>query len=329
MENNIHCDKERAQINDKKDCDSLDITKKECDLVVSGHGEVVKDNHLPNAQGSGDEVDTTYLDNIKTTETKQRIEIEEYGYKIIQSGNIIEIYKYENKRYKIHKPDNLKDKEISIKQDTKNNDNCDQEYNRKLQTIYNTRRKLKRTINANVGQYKPYKDKFITLTFKEFLTREEVIQCFKLFNKRLRHHYPNYNYQYIAVIEKGTKSTKRLHMHCLFFGLPYIDIKIFQKIWQYGNVNMKALQNYGDVANYILKYIEKTLRDTTYIPKGKKFYITSMGLLKAQEIYLTNDQANTYLLNLPSHQIQYMMTQQNPFVGEFQYTKIKLLNDEQ
>lgn len=102
--------------------------------------------------------------------------------------------------------------------------------------------------------------------------------CFKNFNKRLRYAYKDFDYQYIAIIEKGTRNTKRLHLHCLFFE--------FFNIWAYGTVDMKAINNYNDVASYILKCVSRTLEDCHYIGKGKKFYITSMKLKQPKELLL-------------------------------------------
>jgi len=309
------------------DCTSeFSLEEKSYPCAQYAHDRAVKDKPTSNAHVSADNGGTTYLDKIETTETKKVIEIQKYDYKIVVSGDIIEVYKYSNEQYKTKNLDILiiqeksKDNHKHIEQDTAQES---KDYKRSIETIYATRRRLKNLINANVNQYKPMKDKFITLTFKEELNRDEVIKCFKLFNKRLRYKYSKYEYQYIAVIERGTKNTKRLHMHCLFFGLPYIPVIEFRAIWDYGNVDMKALKNYGDVANYILKYVEKTLRDTTYIPKGKKLYITSMHLKKPINLFLTEELALKYLSIIPNKLI-YEKYYNSIYVGNFRYQKLKV-----
>lgn len=274
---------------------------------------------------SGDAVDTSLLDYIETSETKNESTFS-YNYKIVESGRIIEIYKYDDEKYKIIKADKEdldKKTKTNIKKEKKKSE-TDQEYIRSEETINETRRRLKRLINANIGQYNT-KDKFITLTFKDFLTRDEVVHAFKLFNKRLRYKYPKCNYQYIAVIEKGTQNTERLHLHCLFFGLPYIKVDVFQEIWEYGIVNMKALKDYKDVSSYMLKYVSKTLKDGSFIPKGKKFYIPSLNLKKPTQKLLKNKDAIKYIsFHLPSSEILYEHNFNSPFVGKFHYLKIKL-----
>lgn len=326
----------KKQLNNKQ---SMNDTNMDCTEALSyqkvagpetkqGRRHGIMDTSAVTADASGDRVATTYLDNIKTTETNLRVYYKPYDYRIIKSGDIIESYKYSHTRYKriIDKGSIDKEKKQTKKRDkTKNRKTLnDKKYKRDIQTIYNTKRKLKRLINANVGQYEPYKDKFITLTFKEYSTREQVIQSFKLFNKRLRYQYKEYPYQYIMIIERGTRGTKRLHIHCLFFGLPYIPIETFRKIWEYGNVDMKAIKKYGDVANYILKYVEKTLQDDSYIAKGKKFYITSMHLKKPQSLYLTEEESKIFLRNKEGLNLIYQTDFHSLFVGHVHYDKWQL-----
>ncbi|WP_253643548.1 hypothetical protein [[Clostridium] innocuum] len=116
---------------------------------------------------------------------------------------------------------------------------------------------------------------------------------FKAFNRRLKKIYCDY--KYIAVIERGSKGTERLHIHCLFFGLPYIPYETISEIWRYGHVDIRAIDEHGDVAGYILKYVEKTLTDDSYIPKGKKFYFTSQGLKQPKELYLVRKEFQGYI----------------------------------
>lgn len=312
--------------------DGLDNNK----LPIERHGHVCGVNTSTNmTHASAATSGTTYLDYIKTTETEENVKVQEYSYKVILSGDIIELYKYEEIRYKkiIMNADLLKKEKIIT---FNNEQEIDKEkgkdiysHKRDPETIRETRRRLKRSINANVNQYLPMKDKFITLTFEEMLTRDEVVKCFKLFNKRLRYKYNEYKYQYIAVIEKGTKGTKRLHLHCLFFGLPYIPVLEFREIWVYGNVDMKAIKNYNDVAGYVLKYIEKTLSDDNYIPKGKKFYISSMNLKKSKELYLDEEKIVIFLEKYKENTKTLFETDfTSLFVGKGHYTKKKIINVE-
>ena len=253
---------------------------------------------------------STQAKDMKTSKSKL------YSIKAIESGKYIELYGYELKQVKkLEKSVNEKAvRKIKVKIDELN-------YVRENRTIIRTKNNLKRLINANIGQYNT-KDKFITLTFKEFKSRDEVEYCFKLFNQRLKMKYRGFKYKYIAVIERGTKGTKRLHLHCLFFGLPYIPQSDFEAIWKYGHVDMRAIAKYEDVANYILKYVQKTLYDGSYIGKGKKFYFTSKGLIKPQEYYLTNSEFEKFLENRRL-KLVYENEFENPYTGKVRYQKLK------
>ena len=171
-----------------------------------------------------------------------------YTSKVVQSGSITEIYRYEHSQFKkiqneenkrprkkdeIKKHSNKKEHKNNDKNNDKNNTIKTNIYKREEKTIYRTKRNLKRLIYANINQRKET-DKFITLTFKDKPTREDVFMKFKRFNGRLRKLYPNIDFQFISVLERGSKGTKRLHLHCLYFGLPYIKQKQLQDIWQYG-----------------------------------------------------------------------------------------------
>ena len=284
----------------------------------------VSDKDTQKHNASGDEVDTTYLDNIKTSETKNEHE-NAYKYKIVESGNVIEIYTYSHEIHEtIFDDDECSNERAEVIIENKAKEmNSALEYKRSESTINETKRRLKRWINANVGQY-PTKDKFITLTFEEFLTREEVIKSFKHFNKRLRYKYNGIDYQYIAVIEKGSQNTQRLHLHCLFFNLPYININEFQAIWKYGFVNMNAMSNSERVGTYMLKSISKTLPDCHYIEKGKKFYITSIGLKKPIERHFNDLEIAEYINNIPQFSIEFEREYHSLYVGDFNYKKIRI-----
>lgn len=270
----------------------------------------------------------TYLDYIHTYETQQsEKEKKIYKHKLINCGGIFEVYSYNrDKQIDVEQDDKkeiieVKDVDTGEKQEEQDNES---EYHRKISTIYRTRTNLKRLINSNVGQYKE-KDKFITLTFADYLERDEVIHRFKLFQKRLRRRYSDF--EYISIIERGTKGTERLHLHTLFFGLPYIKANEFADLWQYGTIDIKALEDYNEVANYVLKYIEKTLTEDNYIPKGKKFYITSKNLIRPDITYLTDEELEIFISENSDKACVYETTLMNKATLEnFEYRKYRKLH---
>lgn len=216
-------------------------------------------------------------------ENKRIIGIEKYDAKIIISGDVLEVYFYDEtlKRKIVEEVEGIETQEKEEKEPSLPDEN----YKRSLQSAKRAQKKMERLINANIGCWKQ-KEKFITLTFSEYKTREQVLKCFDRFKRRLKRAVHD-EFEYIAVIERGTKGTKRLHMHCIFFNLPYVKNSVFRKIWKYGNVKINAVKNHEDLAGYVTKYIEKTLMDGNYIPKGKRFYTTSQDLKKPIE-YIMN-----------------------------------------
>lgn len=253
-----------------------------------------------------------------------------YTHKIVKSGDVIEIYRYHKEQIKkITETENeeIKKSETRLKQKKEDQMFLKKEnefYQRKQRTIFRTKTKLKRLINANLSDNHKLKDKFISLDFADYVNREEVISRFKLFNKRLRYQYSDYDYQYIAIIERGGNGTQRLHLHCLFFGLPFIPVTDFQKIWKYGNVDMQAIDEYNELASYVLKYLEKTLEDGSYIEKGQKFYLASMGLKRPEENFFEKEAAEQFIEeHSKNKEVIFETIFQDEFKGVVQYTKLR------
>ncbi len=83
--------------------------------------------------------------------------------------------------------------------------------------------------------------------------------------RRFKYKYDK-QFQYIAVIERGTLGTKRLHLHIICFDLPYINVRELQKVWKYGRIDQKVVKNM-EVVSYMTKYIEKNLMKKTILKK--------------------------------------------------------------
>lgn len=245
-----------------------------------------------------------------------------FNCKLVRSGDTTEIYQYENLQFKKLKSDTIK-VHLTKPEKGKNKNIEDESYKRKPRTIYRTIRNMRRLIDANVNQYKE-QDKFITLTFEIFCKRDEVLAKFKLFNRRLKLKYPNIDYQYIAVIERGTNGTQRLHLHCLFFGLPYIPFDEFKELWTYGGVQLNSIKNTRNMSQYVLKYVGKTIEDGSYIPKGAKFYITSQGLKKPIEDYISNGELVYHMNTIENSSVKVHSHHYNlDYIGGVDYSKYK------
>lgn len=267
----------------------------------------------------------------------------EYQYKVVVSGDITEIYAYDEELLKKLEDDEKAKSKIAKKkikveliEDEEKSDLItasesmnalakqidDEFYEKRKANVNRTKLKLKRIIYANVGQYR-FREKFITLTFKEYKERDDVVYCFKKFKQRWKDIYKNM-FEYIAIIERGTEGTKRLHLHIVAFGLDYISQSDLEKIWKYGFVDIRQVSDTEGAIDYVLKYVEKTL-DGNYIMKGKKFYFTSMGLKKPNVMYLDIEE----VLNLVNHHDigdeAYSFDFESDYVGRCIYTKYKRL----
>lgn len=253
-----------------------------------------------------------------------RNEYKGYNFKIIKSGDITEIYAYADELVKkfgknVEKPfteEEVKKDIVDLKKEEKE----EKEYYRRKSDIAETRKKLKRLIYANVGQYEE-QDKFITLTFAEYPTREKVVKEFREFKRRFQYKYGKL-FEYIAVIERGTSGTERLHIHMIVFGLPYIEHKELEKIWKNGYVYINAIYLMNDVAEYMTKYLDKTLEDG-YIPKGARFYFPSKNLKKPQVEYLSDNEMYDYVNQVDVGNVIYNFSFDSKYVGICNYTKYK------
>lgn len=223
--------------------------------------------------------------------------LHKYDSKIVLSGNVLEVYFYDLEQVKhetigeSEQKDNESNDEIdendidkALNVDDKNTVD-DDKYQRHRASAQRSKKTLERLIFANVGQYVE-KDKFITLTFNHHVDREQLLLEFKNFIRRLKRKYGT-GFEYIAVIERGTKGEKKLHLHCIFFNLPYVKNSYLRKIWGNGFVKINAFESEQDIVSYMIKYVEKTLIDDNYIGKGKKFYFTSQNLNKPVESFCT------------------------------------------
>ena len=254
-----------------------------------------------------------------------------YQYRVIKSGAITEIYAYEETRTKrVKEAFDLIDEEIEEKRDkqvfidkqvSKHDYDENYRYTRREDNIKALKKKLNRMVHSNVGRYEE-RDKFITLTFAtedgQSPTREEVQYKFKKFLMRMKYH--GRDFEYISVIEKGTRGTKRLHIHLLAFNFPYMKIETLREYWKYGKVDIVAIQNI-EVCSYLTKYVEKQLEDGT-IGKGERFYTCSKGIKRPVEIYLTSNEMIEQNNDLTYNQdLCFQFDFSSEYVGNVKYYK--------
>jgi len=138
-------------------------------------------------------------------------------------------------------------------------------------SLYRSQMKAKMLVEAN---YKPYM-KFVTLTYANAAAgREQLVKDFNAFAKRYKRTF-GYKLEYLYTMERGTKGTKRWHVHAVLFHERFIPVKDLQRTWQNGNVKINAVDDPVNIGLYLVKYITKAA-----VQLNKKGYISSNGLIQ-------------------------------------------------
>lgn len=193
-----------------------------------------------------------------------------YNKKVIVSGNIVEVYEYENNVIYGYKDT----KKVSKGRNSVANAE-DKERNRE-KVLSRARKDLRRTINANIQEY----SKFLTLTFADNVQDLDVANYeFKKFILRLNYHY-KIKVKYSAVIEFQKRGA--IHYHVILYNLTQkLDVGAFRDIWNQGFIKINSIDSVDNVGAYVCKYMTKTDDDRLV---GRKMYFNSRGLNKPKEI---------------------------------------------
>ena len=171
-----------------------------------------------------------------------------------------------------------------------------------LRKTFNRLRQLIRTNFTNDSN----NQLFITLTYRENMTDEtRLYKDFKAFFQRLQYRLKGHKLDYISVIEPQGRGAWHIHLMLKSDkSVLFIDKKELTKIWGKGSTKTERLKS-DDVGSYYVAYftdlqvinnnsgLDKTnnkkrikgARLSMY-PKNFKFYRTSKGIKKPDEIYI-------------------------------------------
>ena len=211
-------------------------------------------------------------------------------YKVIASGNVIEVYEYEKLPQSLEKFRKDSDKhneyeKIVLGNDDKNwiHEKEDRTEERRKQTMREARNKTRRLALMNFGQG----DTFITLTYAENMQDiEKADKDFKKFIQRFKYRYPDL--KYIAVREFQKRGAIHFHMICNWNDGLNDEEQIKEKerwfgekLWSHGFVDIKVLDGIDNIGAYLIKYMTKNISIEAF--KGKKAYLCSKGLDKPVE----------------------------------------------
>lgn len=195
-----------------------------------------------------------------------------YDTKVVKSGNVIEVYQYENDVLY-----GYQDTRKASKGRQKKASAEDAELNRK-KVVGRAERDLRRIINTN---FVSGSSRFITLTFKDNVTCIKTANYeFKKFVQRWKYDL-GHDLKYSVVIEFQKRGA--VHYHCMFYNLPNrLNLPALRKLWGHGSVNVKrVIDSVDNVGAYVVKYMSKSADDPRLM--GKKCYFNSRNLKKPTE----------------------------------------------
>lgn len=213
-----------------------------------------------------------------------------YDVKVLFSGNVIEVYRYEATRsvgYSVKERGfssaddeiDYETGEIITKEDRRL-------ASRKASNI-RARNNLRRLITTNFNN----NSKFLTLTFRENVKDIEAAnEVFRDFTRGLNRYLLRVNkpkLNYVAVVEFQKRGAIHYHLIC---DLKGVGANTIRKYWLNatkeleGNIDIKNIRHVDNVGAYLVKYMTKADADKRLI--GKKLYQTSRGLKKPKELGL-------------------------------------------
>ena len=252
-------------------------------------------------------------------------------YKVIASGNVIEVYEYEKAPGGVEKI--RKDSEryneyekIVLGNDGKEwiHEKEDRTEERRKQTLREARNKTRRLALRNFGQG----DSFITLTYAENM--QDIAKAdddFKKFMKRFRYKYGDL--KYIAVREFQKRGAIHYHMICNWSEefeneehLKEVERYFGEELWGHGFVDIKVLDGIDNVGAYLIKYMTKNISIEAF--KGKKAYLCSKGLDKPMEYRGDDAEAILKVYGLENKKEVFTNSYTSEYLGNVNYKEFNL-----
>ena len=253
--------------------------------------------------------------------------IERVYKKIVQSGDIIEIYEYEKGYLKGYQLTDSEKRNIGRLKGEKSNN---YEEHRK-QVLQRAKKNLRRLINANIGQYgDEFTAKFLTLTFKDNVQDiEQANYEFQKFIKRLNYYCfgtKKANLKYTCVVEFQKRGA--IHYHVIIYNMPYVKANNIENLWGNGFIKINKIDNVDNVGAYVSEYLGNAEKGQGHNIEddrlqGKKSYFSSKGLFKPVEI-TDKKIVERVVAALPEEYLTYSATFENEHIGSITYKQYNL-----
>lgn len=191
--------------------------------------------------------------------------------KVVTSGNIIEIYQYEQHPPRFTDEQRqialFRRKQTLLLRGTNIQTSTEQEYKKRQDNVRRASMAFRRLAQANLTR--STKPVFLTLTYAEDIKDPtRAYQDFNAFTKRLKKELGE-DYCYIAVPEFQDKYKRGvIHFHALVWGItPDMvererDTRRIAKIWGKGFIDLVQTDAHEKIASYMAKYMAKNFTDT-------------------------------------------------------------------
>jgi len=192
------------------------------------------------------------------------LELKQYRYKKVVSGEMTEEYYYNNPITYGYQGRKMPGVGVEAR-----------EYEGKSDyAIKRARDNIRRLVMANCNKY----SKFFTLTYKENMIDYKKFQYdWKLFNQNMRNN--GTSLKYLMIIEQQKRGA--IHAHIIVFNQERIPWQKLKKHWPHGSIDIHTIRKVKNLGAYVCKYLQKDLAETPLLNgKNIKLYQTSRGLNK-------------------------------------------------
>lgn len=236
--------------------------------------------------------------------------MKKYKKKFIVSGDILELYEYENDIYTDYDLSKFRDHPGRCNSSITDEDT--KKMNR-AKTSNRSARNVRRLVNSNIEEY----SKFVTLTFRDDVKDlKEANYIFKKFKQRLDYQL-KITSKYLCVPEFTKKG--RVHFHVIFFNLPFIKNTTLEMIWGQGFIKINKIDNCDNVGAYVSKYMTKDNEQMI----EEKSYFTSRNLEKPLEI-VNEKEIEILADSLSPTDVVYLNSFVNDYLGLVNYTQYNI-----
>lgn len=147
-----------------------------------------------------------------------------------------------------------------------------------IKSVKQTVARLRRLVNANF--YGEKNELFITLTYAENMTdHKRLYYDFRKFMMKLKYHYYNSDFLYIAAAEPQERGA--WHMHVLLKDLRaerlFIPHEHLAELWSHGFVFIQRIQDVDNVGAYLSAYLTN-IKDGEKTKKGARLRLYPCGM---------------------------------------------------